>query len=160
MTPEIDPSHLRRVHLDGGSRSDLEQEALNFINRFSWCAEVEAFYEGLQVVGVIGVFLVKIRPARPDIDERLWIVVGDLPPAYLVADDNPTPEDAIAGYIHEMRRWVEAARSGKPVDDLIPVNVPPTEEYADMLGRRLRTLEEHFFPKPHALRSARKRRQE
>lgn len=158
MAPEIDYTHLRRLRLDADNLTGLEREALGFINRFTWCASVEEFYEGIQVPGVIGVFLVNVHPARPDVDDWLWIVVGDLPPAYLVADGNPTPDDAIKGYIEEMRRWVEAAHEGKPVDELIPVNAPPTEEYADMLGRRLRTLEEHFFPAAHALRSARKKK--
>lgn len=156
MTLESQHHGLRRLPLDG--HTELEREALNFINRFAWCAGVEELHEGIEVPDVIGVFQVKIRPARAGVDERLWIVVGDLPPAYLVADDNPTTEDAIAGYIREMRRWVEAVRVGQSVDELIPVNVPPTEEYAVMLAQRLQTLEEHFFPTPHALRGARKKK--
>jgi len=36
-----------------------------------------------------------------------------------------------------MRGWVDAAKNGEPVDDLIPVNVPPTPEWAEELDSRL-----------------------
>jgi hypothetical protein len=96
-----------------------------------------------------------LRPAAAGVDEWLWVVVGDLPPAYLVADGNPTWQEALAGYIDEMRRWVDAAMAGAPVDDLIPVNTPPTAEYAEMLGSRLRTLEETLLDPSRTLLNVR-----
>ncbi len=125
-----------------GQLSELELGAANFIRSFAWSGELLALYEGYQEPGIIGVFLVHLRPAAAEVDEWLWIVVGDLPPAYLVADGNPTWQRAVAGYIDEMQRWVDAAKAGAPVDDLIPVNTPPTPEYAAMLESRLRTLSE------------------
>jgi hypothetical protein len=40
-----------------------------------------------------------------------------------------------------MSEWVDAVKNGRPVDELIPVNVPPTMEYADMLENRLNYLD-------------------
>jgi len=122
--------------------SELELEAANFIRSFAWSGDLLALYEGYQEPDIIGVFLVHLRPAAAEVDEWLWIVVGDLPPAYLVTDGSPTWQQAVAGYIDEMQRWVDAAKTGAPVDDLIPVNTPPTAEYAAMLESRLRTLGE------------------
>lgn len=123
-----------------GELTDLEEAALNYIRSFAWSGEVLAMYDGFQEPGILGVFLVHLRPAQPQVDEWLWIVVGDLPPAYLVADDNPTVAQAVTGYADEMQRWADAARAGAPVDDLIPVNVSPTKEFADMLSSRLTIL--------------------
>ena len=67
-----------------------------------------------------------IHPLRRDVDELLWVVVGDIPPAYLVTDDAPDPVAALQAYIREMRRWIEAVRLGRPIADLIPVNALPT----------------------------------
>lgn len=75
----------------------------------------------------------------------LWVVVGDIPPAYLRVDADDDPEDALDMYIRMMGAWVDAVEQGKPVDGLIPVNVPPTAEYAEMLGGRLMFLQENFF---------------
>ena len=88
--------------------------------------------------GVLGVFLVRIVPDRPGIDDTLWVVVGDLPPAYLVYTGNPTWHDALESYVLEMERWVAAVRSGASLDDVIPVRTEPTEEHAEMLAGRLR----------------------
>lgn len=47
------------------------------------------------------IFLARIIPTRRSIDEYVWIVVGDIPPAYLVTDDYPSPKQALEGYIWE-----------------------------------------------------------
>ena len=130
---------LRRCALSE-TLTDLEDAAVNFIRSFAWSGELLAMYEGFQEPTMLGVFLVHLQPSALHVDDWLWVVVGDVPPAYLVADDNPTVAQAVIGYADEMQRWVDAARAGAPVDDLIPVNVPPTTEYADMLSSRLAIL--------------------
>jgi hypothetical protein len=104
------------------------------------------------VGGVVVVLLFRIVPAREDVDEWLWVVVGDVPPAYLVTDDAPNPASALDGYIGEMERWVAAVRAGQPVDDLIPVGtvdgaaqLEPTVERADEIESRLRFLTEEIL---------------
>lgn len=44
-----------------------------------------------------------------------------------------------------MGEWAQAARQGKPVNDLIPVNVAPTLAYAEQLDSRLAMLREFFL---------------
>lgn len=139
MNSPVNLSNLRRCPLSG-DLTDLEDAAINYIRSFAWSGELLELYDGFQEPRILGVFLVHLRPAQPQVDEWLWVVVGDLPPAYLVADDNPTVAQAVTGYADEMQRWVDAARSGAPVDKLIPVNVPPTKEFADMLSSRLSIL--------------------
>jgi hypothetical protein len=139
MTSPVTLTDLRRCDLSG-RLSDLESAAANFIRSFGWSGELLEMYEGFHEPEILGVFLVHLRPAAPQVDEWLWVVVGDVPPAYLVADDNPSVPQAVEGYIGEMQRWVDAAREGRPVDELIPVNVPPTREYAAMLASRLKVM--------------------
>jgi hypothetical protein len=138
---EMRGDDLRDTHL----LHAMLEEATSFINGFAWCGAVRRRWFGLGVGGVVAVFLFEIDAARPGVDERLWVVVGDLPPAYLVLDDAPTAHDALEGYVQEMSRWAEAARSGAPVDDLIPVNVAPSRENAELLLRRLSFLREHYL---------------
>lgn len=141
MTCTADLDKLQQRPLSS-QLTELELEAVNFIRSFAWSGDLLALYDGYQEPDIIGVFLVHLRPAAAEVDEWLWIIVGDLPPAYLVTDDSPTWQQAVAGYIDEMQRWVDAAKTGASVDDLIPVNTPPTAEYAAMLESRLRTLRE------------------
>jgi hypothetical protein len=138
---EMRGDDLLDTHLLNG----MLEEATDFLRGFAWSGTIRRRSLGLGVGGVVAVFLFEIEPAHPDVDARLWVVVGDLPPAYLVTDHAPTARDALTGYVEQMSRWVDAAKSGDSVDDLIPVNVPPTPENADLLERRLAFLRDTFL---------------
>jgi hypothetical protein len=86
-------------------------------------------YLSWAVAGVIGVFLFDIIPSKPEVDKTLWVVTGDLPPAYLVTDEAETWQETLEGYVYEMNRWVEAVPAGKSLHDIIPVNVEPDLKY-------------------------------
>jgi hypothetical protein len=124
----------------------LVDGAIAYISKFRWCRAILEYRVGIGIPTVIGVFLMRIEPAESGVDDWLWVVVGDVPPAYLVVDDNPTPADALDAYIIEMRQWVDAVRIGASIDDLIPVNAPPTMEFADMLASRLEFLSRVVLP--------------
>jgi hypothetical protein len=121
------------------------QDAREFVESFAWCKRVLGAYLGLGVGQIVAVVLVRILPAKRNVDPYFWIVVGDLPPAYLVTDDAPNPACALKAYIQEMRRWVNAVRQRRSVTNLIPVNVPPTLNYAEQLAERLDVLEFDFL---------------
>lgn len=123
----------------------LAQKATDFVTSFRWVRSIRGSYEGLSIAGVVGVFLFNIEPSQAGVDEWLWVVVGDVPPAYLVADDAPNPAKALRVYVQEMQRWVDAVQAGRSVAELIPVNVPPTKEYAAMLQSRLKFLRERVL---------------
>lgn len=127
--------------------------ARSYLSSFRWCRAIRECYVGEIAVGaVVLVVLFRIEPTDEDVDEWLWVVVGDLPPAYLVTDQAPDAPAALARYAEEMDRWVSAVRAGEPADDLIPVQtaggrhpLPATPEHAEDLARRLRTLRELFL---------------
>ena len=149
MKTKIDFSKIVPIsEMKGDSKEDtaklkeLHTEAVNYINSFSWCKKIEETHFGLGVGGIIGIYLFKIQPTKPEVDEWVWIVVGDLPPAYLVIDRSPDPASALNSYIREMNEWIQAVKKGKPVDNLIPVNMPPTIENAKFLEVRLKFLQQ------------------
>ncbi len=120
-------------------------EARQYLASFSWCEGIKSSYSGLGVGGVVAVFLFEISHSREDVDDWMWVVVGDLPPAYITCEDAPNPACALDGYIGAMREWAEAAIRGDSVDGLIPVNVPPTREWGENLLSRLDFLDEHIL---------------
>jgi hypothetical protein len=125
---------------------DMEAKARDFIAKSDWCDGIRDFYFGDGIGDVFAVFFARIIPARPSVDEYVWIVVGDIPPAYLVVDDCPTPKAALEGYIWEMRKWVALAKEGKSSCNVIPVNVPATPDWAETLKSRLDALEQKIMP--------------
>jgi hypothetical protein len=149
----IDISKMTPVELMEGEDADdirllkeVAVEARNFVSSHEWCNRVDRLYLAYGVGGIVAVFLVEVTPHSDEVDKCLWVIVGDLPPAYIVVDDNPTAADALDAYCSEMEAWVEAAKEGASVDELIPVNVPPTREYAEQLGGRLRYIRSKILP--------------
>jgi hypothetical protein len=153
MNDDIDLSSVVPLsEMSGDSDADTEllnnmaEQAKAFIRAFDWCNSIKDSYFGYGIGGVIAVFFFRIVPATEGVDECLWSIVGDIPPAYLVTDESRTPSEALRTYITEMRQWVAAAESGRPVDELIPVNVPATRETALALKKRLDVLESGILP--------------
>lgn len=154
---QIDTSQLRLVaelaaddDFSAEQYQQLSDRAVQYITDFRWCRRVVAAFAGLAIPGVVGVFLVNIEPTTSEVDPWLWLVVGDIPPAYLVTDDAPTPRRALELYVEEMRSWTAAAHAGHDVSELIPVNVEPTPSNAANLDRRLDFLLEKVAPETRA----------
>ena len=120
-------------------------EAETYLSSFEWCGDIEESYFGIGVGGVVAVFLFKIRTTRDEVDDWIWVIVGDLPPAYISTENAPNPACALDGYIRAMAEWVEAVKSGKPVSLLMPMNVPSTTDWANELQTRLEYLDREIL---------------
>jgi len=120
-------------------------DAKDYLRSFAWCDGLKSSYFGLGVGGVVAVFLFRIEHSKDDVDDWVWVVVGDIPSAYMTCEDAPNPACALDGYIGAMREWAEAAIQGNPVDDLIPVNVPATPEWGKNLASRLDFLDREIL---------------
>ncbi len=119
-------------------------EARKYLAGFTWCRAIRSEFFGYGVGGIVSVFLVEID-SGPDVDRFLWVVVGDLPSAYLVTDAAPTPSAALKVYCDLMDDWIEAVRKGD-VSQAFPVAAEPTRENADLLTKRVKLLREKVIP--------------
>jgi hypothetical protein len=151
--PQIDFAQLVSEHEVVGEDEEetlqlkaLINEARRFVGGFSWCQSVRQAFLGFGIDGLIATVLVRIRPRSHDVDEWLWVIVGDVPPLYLVTDRSPTPAAALKTYIELCQEWVDAVKEGGPVEGLAPIDAPPDAEHADMLERRVRFLETEILP--------------
>lgn len=140
--PRISEQHgwalddLREVQL----ATQLAADAENWLAQFEWVIKTRSTLVGYAIPGVVGVFLIEIDPSDSSIDRELWVIVGDLPPAYISPDFASTPDEALNCYIAEMQAWVDAVIAGESTDDLIPVDATPDESNARMLQQRLDLL--------------------
>jgi hypothetical protein len=126
--------------------SEMAQKAREFISSFSWCQSIREAYFGDGFGGIVAAFLFRIEPSRAEVDDWLWVIVGDTPSAYLVTDDCKTPSEALDGYIWQMSKWVKLAKRGKSSNKVIPVNAPATPEFAEMLESRLKIFRDTVLP--------------
>ncbi len=145
----IDKTKLKPINaIENEEVRALATEAEHFLLSHKWCREITDGYLAFAVAGVIGVFLFDIVPSRPEVDTTLWVVTGDLPPAYLITDDSESWQEALEGYVYEMRRWVKAVRNHENLDEIIPVSAEPTLKHAEMLESRLNFIKENLIDVP------------
>ena len=133
--------------MSGGDAEDsillesMAAEAETYLTSHKWCIEVLDRFFGLGVGGIVAVFLFHIKPSREEVDDYVWIIVGDLPPLYLTFDDAPNPARALNVYVSVMMEWAEAAIAGEDVSELPPVNAKPSRINGQALRRRLEFLQ-------------------
>ena len=145
----IDKAKLKSIKtIENGEVRGLAHRAEDFLLSHTWCREITGGYLAFSIADVIGVFLFDLVPSEPEVDDTLWVVTGDLPPAYLVTDDAASWQEALEAYVYEMRRWVNAVRNNESLDDIIPVNTEPIIKYADILERRLNFITANFINIP------------
>ncbi|MER8753635.1 hypothetical protein NKH57_31335 [Mesorhizobium sp. M1050] len=121
-------------------------EARQYLEFYTWVSAIKGEYLGYGAEGIIYIFLFEIETSRADVNPWTWVIVGDVPPTYLPADDGKTPFEALDGYIGALELWVDAARQGKSVAELIPVDVDANPANAEMLASRLKFLDEKILP--------------
>ena len=109
-----------------------------------WCLRILESFLGIDEGYILGVFLFKIIPSNENMEEYLWVVVGDLPPLYLVTEAAPTPAFALLRYIEEMTVWAEAAIGQTDRADLPPIEAAFSRENGFALRTRLQLLREYL----------------
>jgi hypothetical protein len=133
--------------IDDALLREMSERSSAYLLSFKWCAAVTESYFGGGIGGIVAVFLHKISPTQPDVDEYLWVVVGDVPSAYFVVDDLKSPREVLESFIWHRLQWVRSARRGKePADTVMPVPVPATPQNASELHTRLKTIKREFLP--------------
>lgn len=139
-------AYIAAQHEDISEANSMYREAKEFLQFYDWCAEIKESFVGMVHPGIVAVFLFHIVPLKADIDDWVWVIAGDLPPAYITTDECPNPATALDGYIGAMLEWVDAAQKGGSVASLIPVNLPATRENALKLKTRLDFLDSRILP--------------
>ncbi len=135
----------------GENKEDTEQlrtqfhEACDYLRAFSWSEPIEQAYFAFGVGGIFALFLFVFEKAVGGTDKELWIVVGDLPSAYFVAEGAETVDEAIDTYCALMEDWVVAVEQGDTETKVFPVKAPRTRANAEILKTRIAFLRDNFL---------------
>jgi hypothetical protein len=158
LAAEVDWSHLAPAadvvgddDAETDAIHDLVDQAVAYLGLQSWCRSVDAVHIGLVVGGIVLVAYVAITAAvdDPEIPPAVWVVVGDLPPAYIHPDYAADAREVLRAYRAEMGEWVRRVRDDESIDDsVIPVDVDPTSEAADALAARLDLIKRDILDVP------------
>ncbi|MEO0567885.1 MAG: hypothetical protein AAF066_09140 [Pseudomonadota bacterium] len=149
VAPLINFECLERLGLESGSHpiglfDDLEK-AKEYLAEFRWVLSIDESYLGGFFPEIVGIFLLKVTPKLMGIDDYVWVIVGDVPTAYITVEDCPNPATALDGYIGAVQEWVDAVLNAKTTNGVIPI-LPETPENALLLKRRLNYLRSEILP--------------
>lgn len=124
----------------------MVQDSISYLLDFDWCHAVVEAWVGLAVPSVLTVVLLQVD-GDDDVDEWLWVIVGDLPSAYIEFDPEFTVNAACAldSYVGNMQHWADAVEEGRSLQDEYPVAADPTLEVAQLLRRRLQFIDDEIL---------------
>jgi hypothetical protein len=119
-------------------------DAQLWLSAQAWCEVVDEGYFGFGIGNIIAVFLFRIQPSAAYIGDHVWVIRGDIPPAFIDCRGVSTPQAALREYVSAMRSWAVAVKSGQSPEGCIQVNAPPTRENAIDLLARLEFVEKYI----------------
>lgn len=124
----------------------MADEATRYLKSHKWCPDISHAYLGFGIGGVVAVFLFEFSMATRGVDSQLWVVVGDLPSAYLVTDKACNARLALELYCDLMDAWANAVTQNTSLESVYPVRAEATDENAVQLRSRVRFLRDKVIP--------------
>ena len=126
----------------------LYYEAKNYIEDFDWCVSTKKCWydKDFGIYEKIGIFLFEIEPLNDNVDDFIWVIVGDLPSVYLDKSIT-TGQEALEQYCELMQEWADNVKSEKSLEECYPVPVDPTIENAELLNSRIAFVKRELLMK-------------
>jgi len=135
------------------SRDDYDQlvaTARSFLASRPWCRGIKRiwFVRGFKYLSV---FYCEIEhtPAQPP---DVWVIVGDVPPAYMPTKACGNGVEAVLGYVGALSEVIENFNDGKTLEGCIPIlsaeSFEPlelNEALVKMLGARINAITTGFL---------------
>jgi hypothetical protein len=138
---------------DNNCRVSLVNEGYQFLTRHSWCLSVRHSYLCELWEGILAILYFEIEPASTDIDDSVWIIAGDISPAYIDVAICQTVRDALEAYIDVLQDWIDAVLKEESVSEMMPLyvrysmnRIPATPEYANLLQYRVKYIRDKLLP--------------
>lgn len=116
----------------------------NYIKRFTWCEGVNKSWLAYYLEGIFATNIFEVSSSNPNVDKYIWVLTGDLPPAYVDIKSASYPLEVLSAYIEIMQDWVDNIKEEGNVEECYPVEVEANLYHADMLDYRLKLLREYL----------------
>lgn len=153
MNPPVDTSSFQLAGVpdpeEDARLAVREEEARAYVGSFAWSKPIREVLLAFGMSGILSLFLFRFEePIRWEGEEdiELWVIVGDLPPAYFATDDSPKPGEALETYCVFMEDWASRILNGEDLTGAYPIAAAPTEEHARMLKSRLEYIRQEIIP--------------
>ena len=124
----------------------LSVEAQRYLTSFTWCDKILNGWLVKDWGYMLCIFYFEINPAYGSgADNFVWIVVGDIPPAYIDIQSATNKLEVLEIYVNLMEEWISNVEQGKSIENCFPINVEPTLKYANMLSSRISIIKSDFI---------------
>ncbi|WP_316771900.1 hypothetical protein [Pedobacter frigiditerrae] len=125
---------------------NLQAKAQKYLENFEWCKSVKNSWcdKAFSIYDKIGVFLFEIEPKTNEVDDFVWIVVGDLPSVYLDKSIKSGSE-CLETYCDLMQDWVDNVMKKRSLAESYPIPVEPTMKNAELLMTRISFIREELL---------------
>jgi len=125
---------------------EMAEMAARYVRSYGWCLELKEGYFGDGIGGIIAIFLFQVTVKGFDGDQWVWVFMGELPSAYLILGGHTSPQAALKKYVSGLEEWADAAERGRPLNDLIPVELSPRTDVISKVRSTITSLREIVLP--------------
>jgi hypothetical protein len=133
--------------LDDKLLHEMADKAIRYIRECPWCIDIHEQFFGDGYGGIVALFLLRVTIRGLKNPEWIWVIVGDMPSAYLEAEGFKSPQAALRRYIDGIEDWIATPENERGSrKDLPPIDVPPADEFIEMLRVRMETLRAQILP--------------
>ncbi len=143
---QLYPAILGEDDDDTALLKDMAKEALRFLPGLEGAPPAERLYLAFGVGGLVAVFLAELTgPLHDRPDTQIWIVVGDLPEAFIgIACRNPVM--VLQSYCELMDDWADRVLGRKDMSVAYLIHAEPTPRHARMLKDRIKLIRRDIIP--------------
>ena len=144
------------ILIDEIARSDIEYKdevlklselAGDYLNTFEWCEKIVKGWVVNDFGYILCIFYFEIETNRDsEADDHIWVIIGDLPTAYIDLISATTSKEALVHYCDLMEDWINCIKNGQTVEDCYPISALPTLEHANMLQSRIELIKTDYIP--------------
>ena len=117
----------------------VKSEAYEYINSFKWCEKIVDSQLYFNLGSAFCVFIIDIvnNQSKDKADNKLWVIVGDLPSMYLDSHNVKSLKDSLEVYVELAEEWVENVIAKKSVKECFPFHKKPSMKLAKFLNNRI-----------------------
>jgi len=128
---------------------EMATEARAYIEDYEWSPPIESIHLAMGVGGVVAAFLVQFEEAIDGTDDdALWVIVGDLPSAYVIVEPGDDGASALSRYCEVMEDWAVNVLEGDSLEESFPVAAEATHENAELLSQRIAFIRTEILELP------------
>ncbi len=115
----------------------LCDEAKQYLNGFKWCKIIRRSFLYYNLGKILCIFLFEIENTQSKEDDRIWVIVGDLPKMYLDTFGPRSVKEVLEDYSDLANEWAENVLQKKSLSNCFPFNEAPSAKLAKMLKSRV-----------------------